>query len=249
MEHLGARLEADSPAGVWLSLPSPSVAEVLAGADVSFAVIDTEHAPTTVETVESMTRAIEAAPGTVAPLVRTPWNDHVRIKRLLDTGVAGVLAPQVETAEAAERFVAATRYPPAGRRGLAAGRAADYGRSFESYLETADDTLTRIVQIESTTAVENVEAISNVAGLDSLFVGPADLSASLGAVGEYHTTAFTERVAQIVADSELPVGTLATDPSLVDHWLELGFDYLIVGTDAGFLQEAAASRLERYTGE
>ena len=245
MEYdIGSRL-ADSPSGVWLSLPSPSVAEVLAGADVEFAVIDTEHAPTTVETVEAMTRAIEAAPGDTAPLVRTPWNDHVRIKRLLDTGVAGVVAPQVESREATERFVDATRYPPEGRRGLAAGRAADYGRSVESYYETADDRLARIVQIESATAAEATAAITSVEGLDSVFVGPADLSASLGVFGDYRDPTFRETIERVVTESTLPVGTLATDPELIDYWTELGFDYVIVGTDAGLLSTGIDRRLDR----
>lgn len=234
-----------SPIGAWLSLPSPSVAEVIAGGDVAFVVIDTEHAPTTVETVESMVRAVESAPGTVAPLVRVAWNDHVRIKRLLDTGVAGVVAPQVESRAATESFVDATRYPPDGRRGVAAGRAAEYGRSVESYYETADDRLARIVQIESETAVDHVGEISAVEGLDSVFVGPADLSASLGSFGEYRATAFREAVERVLADSAVPVGTLATSPELVDYWQELGFDYVIVGTDAGFLTDALDRRLDR----
>ena len=244
--ELGTRLETESPAGAWLSLPSPSVAEVVAGSAVDFAVIDTEHAPTTVETVEAMVRAIEAAPGEVAPLVRTPWNDHVRIKRLLDTGVAGIIAPQVETRAETESFLNATRYPPGGRRGVAAGRASDYGRSFAEYLAQADDRLVRIVQIESGEAVEAVSEITDVVGLDSVFVGPADLSAALGVSGAYRDPQFREAIETVIADSSVPVGTLATDPELVEYWTELGFDYLVVGSDMGFLQTALDSRLERY---
>ena len=247
--NLGARLDGESPVGAWLSLPAPSVAEVVAGGEIDFAVIDTEHAATTVETVEAMTRAIEAAPGTVAPLVRTPWNDHVRIKRLLDTGVAGIIAPQVGTRAEAESFVAATRYPPDGRRGLAAGRAADYGRSLGEYVETVDDRLVRIVQIESEEAATNTAEISQVDGLDSLFVGPADLSASLDAFGEYRSTQFRDTVSGIIEDSQLPVGTLATDPELVDYWLELGFEYLIVATDTGLVRQGLDDRLDRYEAD
>lgn len=236
----------DRPAGSWVSIPSAQVAEQTAAAAVDFVVIDTEHAPTTVETVESMVRAVDATAGETAPIVRVPWNDHVRIKRVLDTGAAGVMAPQVDTAAEAEAFVEATRYPPEGRRGIAASRASNYGRDLEEYVESANDEVATISQVESPEAVENVAAIADVEGIDSLFVGPADLSGSLGALGEYDSDSFRDAVETVLAESSVPVGTLATTSGEVDRWNDAGFDYQIVGTDAGYLATGVAEALARY---
>ncbi|MEZ3114448.1 HpcH/HpaI aldolase/citrate lyase family protein [Halobaculum sp. MBLA0147] len=239
------RLREGAATGVWLSIPSPTVAEVVAGTDADFVVADTEHTSSSVETVEAIVRAVEAASGETAPLVRAAWNDHVRIKRLLDTGAAGVIAPQVESAAEARSFVDATRYPPEGDRGLAAGRASAYGTELDDYYETAGDRLARIVQIESPTAVDAVGEIAAVDGVDSVFVGPADLSASLGMFGEYDVPAFREAVERVLADSEVPVGTLAVTPDQVDHWREVGFDYQVVATDVDALQRGVAASLDR----
>ncbi len=243
---ISRQLREDRPAGVWLSLPSPAVAEVVAGSDVDFVVADTEHTSSSVETVEEIVRAVEAAPGDTAAIVRTAWNDPVRIKRLLDTGAAGVVAPQVETAGEASSFVDATRYPPEGDRGLAAGRASDYGRSLDEYYETAGDRLATITQIESGEAVENVADISAVEGVDSLFVGPADLSASLDVFGEYESERFRSAVENVLDTSEIPVGTLAVTPEEIEFWENLGFDYVVCGVDATYLQQGVDAALQQY---
>ena len=243
---LGTMLREERPAGSWLSIPSPQVAEQTALAGFDFVIVDTEHTPASLETVESMVRAVEAADGGTAPLVRVAWNDHVRIKRVLDTGPAGVMAPQVETPAEAEAFVAATRYPPEGRRGLAASRASNFTRDFEEYVRTANESLATVVQVESETAVANAGAIADVEGLDSLFVGPADLSAALGIFGEYDSEPFREAVETVLDGSSAPVGTLATSPEEVDRWNEFGFDYQVVGTDMGYLARGAAASLDRY---
>ena len=245
-ENISRRLREDAPAGVWLSIPSPTVAEVLAGTGADFVVVDTEHTAASVETVEHAVRAVEAAPGDTVALVRAAWNDPVRIKRLLDTGAAGVIAPQVETAAETASFVDATRYPPAGDRGLAAGRASDYGASLDDYYETAGDRLATVVQVESARAVENVDEITAVDGLDAVFVGPADLSASLGVFGEYDAPAFEAAVETVLADSAVPVGTLATEPDRVADWAARGFDFQAVAADVTALQRGVAASLDRY---
>jgi 2-dehydro-3-deoxyglucarate aldolase/4-hydroxy-2-oxoheptanedioate aldolase len=241
-----SQFRTDSPVGAWVSLPSPGVAEALAGSDVDFVVVDTEHSAATVETVENAVRGIEAAPGSTVPLVRTAWNDDVRIKRLLDTGVAGVVAPQVSSVAEAESFVAATRYPPEGRRGLAASRASAYGRDLDDYYATANDRVVTIAQVESASAVDAAADISAVEGLDSLFVGPADLSASLGVFGEYDHEKFRAAVRTVLDESEVPVGTLAVAPDEIDDWNDLGFDYQVVGADVGFLQQGVDAAVSRY---
>ncbi|WP_313694535.1 HpcH/HpaI aldolase family protein [Halorarum halobium] len=245
-ESIRAALREGRPAGSWLSIPSPQVAEQVAESGVDFVVIDTEHAPASLETVEAMVRAVDAADAEAAALVRVAWNDHVRVKRVLDTGAAGVLAPQISTPGEAEALVEATRYPPEGRRGVAGARASNYGRSLSAYVDSANDEVATVGQVESAAAVENAAAIASVDGIDSLLVGPADLSASLGVFGEYESEAFLDAVDTVLAGSSVSVGTLATAPDQVDYWAELGFDYQIVGTDAGYLARGAAASLERY---
>ena len=244
----------DRPAGHWLSTPSPQVAEQLASTDADFVVIDTEHAPTGTESAEAAVRAVDAANGAAgagadadtAAVVRVAWNDHVRIKRALDAGAAGVMAPQVNTVEEAEAFVAAARYPPEGRRGVAGVRASRYGRELDDYYEHADDRVATIAQVETERAVGNAGAIAAVDGLDALLVGPADLSSDLEVFGEYGHERFVSAVEDVLAAAEVPVGTLATSPAEVDRWAELGYDYQIVGVDAGYLAAGAEAALERY---
>lgn len=256
----------ENPAGHWLSTPSPQVAEQLALTDADFVVIDTEHAPTDTESVEAAVRAVDAANGRgdsdgtdahgdpdaasdTAAVVRVAWNDHVRIKRALDTGAAGVMAPQVNTPEEAEAFVEAARYPPEGRRGVAGTRSSAYGRDLDGYYDRANDRVATIAQIETETAVENAGEIAAVDGLDALLVGPADLSADLGVFGEYDSDRFLAAVEAVLADSEVPVGTLATAPAEIDRWASVGYDYQIVGVDAGYVVAGAEAALERYADD
>jgi len=257
----------ENPAGHWLSTPSPQIAEQLALTDADFVVIDTEHAPTDTESVEAAVRAVDAANGRdagggtdargdavgdpdaasdTAAVVRVAWNDHVRIKRALDTGAAGVMAPQVNTPEEVEAFVEAARYPPAGRRGVAGTRSSAYGRDLDDYYDRANDRVATIAQIETETAVEHAADIAAVDGLDALLVGPADLSADLGVFGEYGSDRFLAAVESVLADSEVPVGTLATAPEEIDRWASVGYDYQIVGVDAGYVAAGAEAALERY---
>jgi 2-keto-3-deoxy-L-rhamnonate aldolase RhmA len=249
MSDLAAALRSGEPlVGSWLSVGHPSVAEAVAGADLDFVVVDTEHAPTSLETVENVLRGVEAAPGDTTALARVPWNDPVRVKRLLDTGPAGVVVPMVESAAEAREAVAATRYPPEGVRGIAASRASDYTRSFEEYVARANEDLLTVVQIETGAGAEAAEDVAAVDGVDALFVGPADLSASLGTFPDQRDDRVVDAVEQVVAageDAGVPVGTLAVDPKEVDFWLDRGMDFLVVGVDVAMLaagaDEAAAA--------
>ncbi|PSQ12080.1 aldolase [Halobacteriales archaeon QS_7_69_60] len=224
--------------GTWCSLSDPAVVELAAGGDVDFVVVDTEHTPMGLETVADCLRA--AAAGGCPAVARVPWNDPVRIKRLLDLGPEGLLVPMVDTAAEAREAVAATRYPPAGVRGIAAARAADYGRSFERYVESTHRELTVAVQVESETAVDNAADIAAVDGVDALFVGPADLSAALGCFGDHDAAAFRAAVETVLAAgaaADVPVGTLGTTPAELRSLGELGFDFLVAGADFAHLVE------------
>lgn len=248
-EFASALRRGDPVVGTWLGLGHPAAAEAVAGSDVDFVVVDTEHAPASLETVENVLRGVDAAPGNTAALARVPWNDPVRIKRLLDTGPAGLVVPMVESAAEAREAVTAMRYPPGGDRGIAASRASDYTHGFEDYVEQADEDLLTVVQVETAAGVENAEEIAAVEGIDALFVGPSDLSASLGAFPDADDERVVEAVEAVVAAGEatgVPVGTLAIDPDRADHWLDLGMDFLVVGVDFAFLADGAAAAVDAF---
>jgi len=240
MEQFRSRLRSGEPlVGTWVSIGHPAVAEIAGSAGADFVTVDTEHAAVGIETVESLVRAVEAA-GDAVPVVRVPAADPVRIKRLLDVGVGGIMVPRVDSAAEARSVVDASRYPPQGVRGTAAGRAAGYGRSFADYLRTADESIARIVQIETAAAVEEASAVAAVDGVDALFVGPADLSAALDVHLDYDHERFRSAVRSVTdaaAAEGVPVGVFVTDPDRIDDWLSLGFSFGIVGYDAKFLIE------------
>jgi len=241
------RLATESLVGTWVSLSDPAVAEMTApGFD--FVMLDTEHAPSTTETVAEQVRAVEAAEGDAVPLARALDNDLGAIKRLLDLGVAGVMVPMVDTPEEAAQAVEAAKFPPEGSRGVAGTRASDYGRNLGDYLDRANDETALIVQIETEQGLGNVVEIAATDGVDALFVGPADLSANLGVFGEFEGETFRDAVEGVLAagdETGTPVGTLATSPEGVDRYTSWGFDYVISGVDAGYLQRGAAALRER----
>lgn len=250
MDDFASALRSGEPVvGTWLGIGHPAVAEIVAGVDVDFVVIDTEHAPAGLETLENVLRAVEAAPGNTAALSRVPWNDPVRIKRLLDTGPAGVVVPMVESAAGAREAVEAMRYPPEGIRGIAATRASRYTAGFPEYVETANEDLVTVLQVESEAGVANAGAIAHVEGVDALLVGPSDLSAAIGAFPDTDDDRVVEAVETVVAAGEaagVPVGTLVVDPAEVPTWLDHGLDFLIVGFDAAFVANGAREALESF---
>jgi 2-keto-3-deoxy-L-rhamnonate aldolase RhmA len=244
---LATRLRAGEPVvGNWLTLTDPAAGEISAALDFDFVVVDTEHTPLSLESVTDVVRGVESR-GATAPLVRVAGNDPVSIKRVLDLGAAGVMAPMVETAAEAEAFAEATRYPPTGTRGVAPARASDYGETFESSLEETDPLA--IPQIESPSAVDNAADIAAVDGVDALFVGPLDLSTSLGVPGETESDRFRDAVDRVLdagAETDTPVGTLAIGSEDVEHYADVGFDFQIVGVDFAYLLEGSREAKATY---
>lgn len=241
----------ESATGNWISIGHPAVAEICSeGFD--FVVIDTEHTAMGLETIENMLRAVR---DDTAPIVRVPSNDPVRIKRVLDLGVAGLMIPMIETGEQAEQAVEAMRYPPEGTRGVAPARASDYGRTFGEYFETADDELVTVVQIETERGVENAEDIVSVDGVDAVIIGHGDLSASLGVFGEWTDERFESALDSIVTaarDNDKAVGMLATDREGIHRWVDAGVDFLLVGADIAYLSagsDAAREEFEELVGK
>lgn len=237
------------PLGTWISIGHPTVAEAAASLDLDFVLIDTEHTTISLETVEEMQRGVEAAGGETQTVVRVPWNDPVRLKRTLDIGVAGVMVPMIETAAEAKELVRSLRYPPEGTRGIASGRAAEYGLDFEEYVQHANGSILTIAQIETERGLENAREIGAVDGIDALFVGPADLSGALGMFGEWETDEFEGAMQRIVERghaSGTPVGTLTVDTTDIDRLLGQNFDFLIAGKDTTLFIDGVCDVIETY---
>jgi 4-hydroxy-2-oxoheptanedioate aldolase len=227
--------------GLWLSMAQPYSAEVCATAGFQWLLIDGEHAPNDVRSTLAQLQAVAAYPGHA--VVRAVGGDPQLIKQLLDIGVQTLLVPMVETAEQAATLVAATRYPPGGFRGVGAAvaRASRWGAR-RDYLHVADDEVCLLVQAESKTALANLERICDVDGVDGVFIGPADLAASMGHRGNPGhpevRSAIDAAIATIVTKGKA-AGTLTGDVALARHYLELGASFVAVGIDVTLLAQSA----------
>lgn len=235
--------------GLWSSLASHITVEVLAGSGFDWLLLDTEHAPNELTMVHNQLQAMTG--GTATPVVRPPWNDAVLFKRLLDIGVQSLLVPLVQTGEEARRAVAATRYPPQGIRGVAAAmRANNFGR-VKDYPHHAHDEICVMIQVETRSALENLEAIADVDGVDGLFIGPSDLAAALGHLGHSGhpevRAAIDDAIVRICKTGKA-AGILAPVETDARHWLDLGCLFVAVGSDLGILarqSEALAAKFKQ----
>lgn len=226
------------PTGTWISINSPTVAEVTASLPVEFVVIDTEHTAMGLETVENMVRGVDAVNEDTGSIVRVPGNDKDHLKRVLDIGVDGVLVPRIETADEARSLVEAVTYPPEGDRGIASGRASDYGGDFQDYVEHAEELVVTIAQIETKRGVENASEIASVEGIDAIFIGPADLSGSLGVFAQWDAEILNQYIDEAIQASKehgKPVGTLVIQQEDIETRIDQGFDFLAVGKDTATL--------------
>lgn len=233
--------------GLWASLCSNIATEVIAGAGFDWILIDTEHAPNELPLVFSQLQSLVG--GTAAPVVRPAWNDAVLMKRLLDVGVQNFLVPYVQTPEEARAAVAATRYPPQGVRGVAVThRANQYGRVTD-YFKRANDEICVLLQIETRLALENLEAIAAVEGVDGLFIGPSDLAAALGHLGNNGhpevRAAIEDAFSRIRKAGRAP-GILAPAEADARHWLSKGCTVLAVGSDAGLLARHSSELAAKF---
>jgi 4-hydroxy-2-oxoheptanedioate aldolase len=233
--------------GLWGSIPSNYSAEVVAGAGFDWLLIDTEHTPADIETVLHMVQAVAAYP--TEPVVRVPWNDMVTIKRMLDIGVQSILIPQVTTVEEAKNAVAFARFPTAGLRGVAGTtRATRFGR-IKNYFRGADAEVCILLQLESEEALKNLEAIAAIDGVDGIFIGPADLHASLGRLGEIaHEQVLPiidKAITRIVKAGKAP-GILTASEENARRWLKLGALFVAVGSDVGLLARGTDALVAKF---
>jgi len=238
--HLLMAAGSHPPIGTWIMSASPIVAEAMGHAGFDWGLIDMEHAPLDMMDVMHVLQALSSTK--MVPVVRVPWNDTVMVKRVLDAGATTVMFPFVQDADEARRAVAATRYPPAGMRGMAGmSRASKFG-TLPNYLKTANDGMGVIVQLETTAAVAALESIAAVDGVDAVFLGPADLSANMGYVGQQTHPEVMDLMTTAVQRCKAvgkPVGTIGGTAEQVAQYRATGFDYVALGSDLGLLMRGA----------
>jgi len=246
MSHFGDQLRAGRPLfGLWQALANPYTAEICASAGFDWLLFDGEHAPNTLQTLLAQIQAV--APFPVEAVVRPQVGDPAIIKQYLDIGFTTLLIPMVESAEQAAALVAATRFPPRGIRGVASAtsRASGFG-SMPGYLQRAHHDVCLIVQIESAAGLDAIEAIAAVDGIDALFIGPGDLAAALGHLGEPRhadvQAAITDALRRIHACGK-PSGIFALDPADARARIADGATFVSVGTDVGLLANGGRALL------
>jgi 2-keto-3-deoxy-L-rhamnonate aldolase RhmA len=233
--------------GAWLQLVSPLSAEILAKAGFDWLMIDMEHAPGDITTLLSQVQAMSSCKA--IPFVRAPWNDAVIIKRILDTGVMGILIPYVNTKAEAEHAVKACKYPPAGIRGVAGStRAAGFGQNSMDYLSSANEEILVITAIETPEAVNNLDGILSVPDLDGLFIGPMDLSASMGYMGDIKHLEVQKAIRKIeekTLSAGKFLGTVAGSWDDAQSKYERGYQLLTLMSDSVCLADQAQKTVSR----
>lgn len=235
--------EAKPMIGTWFMSGSPTLAEAMGCAGFDFLVLDMEHSAVDAPQALSLLQAVAGTPA--ASVVRIPWNDPVVVKRVLDAGAQTVMFPYIQTVEDAQRAVASTRYPPAGIRGVAAmNRAGRYG-AVPDYLKRAGEEICVIVQLETAPAVSRLPEIAALDGIDSIFIGPADLSASMGMIGELDRAEVQDalaKAAQACRKAGKPCGIVGGSPEIVQRYRSYGYTWTAVGSDLGM----AVSRAREF---
>ena len=243
-EGFRARLRSRDPLlGTMVTLPLAATAEILADAGFDWFFVDGEHGP--LETRELL-GILQAVGHRVPCVVRVPVAGEAPIKKVLDLGADGVIVPQVNTAAQAAQVVAQARYAPAGTRGVGLARAHGYGFRFQEYVDAANDRVAVIVQAEHATAVENIESIVAVEGVDAVLLGPYDLAASLGKMGDVDDPVVTdaiERVTRTCLEAEMPLGIFGVTAAAVRPYIDRGYRLIVAGVDGLFLGTAARATL------
>ncbi|MDI7864555.1 4-hydroxy-2-oxoheptanedioate aldolase [Rhizobiaceae bacterium n13] len=234
--------------GLWLALASAYSAEIAGSAGFDWLLIDGEHAPNDLPLISAQIAALNASPS--HPVVRVPIGETWIIKQVLDAGAQTILVPMVETAEHAQQLVRAMKYPPEGMRGVGAmlARASNFGR-ITDYLTTANDEVCLLLQAESRAAIDALDEIAAVDGVDGIFIGPSDLAADMGFLGRPtapEVQSVIEDGLKRIIKSGKAAGILTGDPSLAQRYLELGASFVAVGTDVTLFTQATATLAARF---
>lgn len=234
--------------GSWITLAHPAIAEIMAKAGFDWLAVDLEHSVITIREAEELIRVIDLCG--VVPLVRLSANDPVQIKRVMDAGAHGVIIPMVNSAVEAEKAVSAVRYPPRGSRGVGLARAQGYGSCFEKYKEWINQESIVIVQVEHIKAVENLDAILSVEGVDGFIVGPYDLSGSLGIPGQFDHELMIEAMSKIKtfmrSSSKIP-GYHVVEPDVdqLQQYVREGYRFLAYSVDFRMLDTCCRAAIEK----
>jgi 4-hydroxy-2-oxoheptanedioate aldolase len=235
--------------GLWCSLCSNIAADIVRDCGFDWLLLDTEHSPNEIPDLLAQLQAVDG--GQATPIVRPAWNDIVLIKRCLDIGAPALLVPYVQNPAEAKSAVAAVRYPPRGVRGVAsASRASRYGRTTD-YLKKADSEICLLVQVETRTALDELEAIATVEGVDGVFIGPSDLSASLGHVGNPAHPDVQEALQGAVTRLKAvgkPAGILTGNEDEIRRYIGWGYTFVAVGSDVGLLARGADALAKKFKG-
>jgi 2-keto-3-deoxy-L-rhamnonate aldolase RhmA len=239
-----------TPLGTWVMSASPLVAEAIGHAGFDWAVLDMEHSPIDLMGLVHLLQALGSTP--MQPVVRVPWNDSVMVKRVLDAGARSLLFPFIQNADEAKRAVAATRYPPEGVRGMAGmGRASQFSTT-PNFFTTANAGICTVLQLETTVAITNLEAIAGVPGVAALFVGPADLSGTMGLPGQLDHPDVLAHMASAAKRAKaigMPIGSVGGTPDTVAKYRAMGYDYVAVASDLGLLMRAAQAAAQALRGQ
>ena len=233
--------------GCWCSLANPITTEVLGVAGFDWILLDGEHSPNDVITFIPQLMALKDSVS--APIVRPSWNNPVELKRLLDGGFYNFLIPFIESADEAKRAVAATRYPPQGFRGVSVSQRSNKFGSVKDYFTGINDQICVMVQIESRKGVEAVAEIAKVEGIDGVFVGPSDLAAGFGHLGNANHPEVQAAMAQIIAAAKAagkPIGILAPVEADARRYMEQGVTFVAVGSDLGVFRSGTQSLRDKY---
>lgn len=227
--------------GSWITIPHPSIVEILASANFDWLTIDIEHSAINIESVQNLILAIQSK--SMKALVRVSDNDPVIIKRVLDAGADGIIVPMIKNKEEAQQMVDSVYYPPKGKRGVGLSRAQDFGIGFEKYQQKLEEIIL-IAQIEHIDAIDNLEAILEVEEIDATLVGPYDLSASMGKPGQYHlpeVKVAIEKYDAICKAKNKPLGAhvISSDATETQAKIELGYTFLAYSLDFFFLGDKA----------
>lgn len=233
--------------GLWSHLSSPISAEILGQCGFDWMVLDMEHSPNELDTILAQLQALQTSP--TMPVIRPPWNDMVTFKRLLDIGAQTLIVPYIQNAEEARQGVAYTRYPPHGVRGYAgAPRASGYGR-IKDYAKRCSEEICLLLQIETLEGLKHIEAIASIEGVDGIFIGPGDLSADMGHLGNPKHPEVVKVVddafRRIRACGKAP-GILIGDEALAHHFVDIGGLFVAVGADQNVLRDGATQLAARF---
>jgi 2-dehydro-3-deoxyglucarate aldolase len=233
--------------GSWIQLNSPSAAEIMARSAFDWLTVDMEHSVTSLEMMQHFFQIIEGH--NIVPLVRIGENDPNLIKRVMDAGAYGIIVPMINSAADAKKAVDAVKYPPVGNRGVGIARAHGYGRDFDTYVSAANRESVVIAQIEHIEAVKNIKKIIAVDGIDGCFIGPYDLSGSLGMPGNLTHPEVKKAIADVekaCKAKKMPLGIHVVDPdiTLMNEYIGRGYTILAFSSDMLLLEKFCRTQMD-----